>query len=325
MNRRCCARPDLKWESRVVDGQLADLHVCRSCSTEHRLERYAVSMRFPKPGRCTNCGGDVREVTGYGGATGARCTQCGLGPEEDKAVHDKLARLHPEGRYLVTSKALQESGRRVLALKLAGAEITWGRDPVAGMIKRLQLLEQLGQFEEALEEAYEWAHLEGSPTLVWGVIAQIEASTGNLAGAIKALERGLALEPDNPAWWTDYAELMNHEDDREAALRAAAKGLMGSEKARCIDVIADISERYYANGQYAEAGSACSIAGKLQEQYVELAWLRARIAAANNSEISYMVRWLKATVSLDPNHEDAARMLEPYLEKPKGGSLFDWF
>ena len=90
-------------------------------------------------------------------------------------------------------------------------------------------------------------------------------------------------------------------------------------------MIADVAERYYAGGQYAEAGSACSIAAGMQEQYVSLAWLRARIAAANNSEVSYMVRWLKATVALDPNHEDALRMLEPYLEKPKGNSLFDWF
>lgn len=325
MNTRCCARPDIHWESRLIDGHYADVQYCRSCNTEHRTERYAVPMSFPHPGRCTNCSGEVVDVTGYAGTSGARCAQCGLSPERDKAVHDELARLHPEHRYLVTAKALQESGRGVLGLKLATAEITWGQDPVAGMVKRLQLLELIGALEEAIEEAYEWAHLDGSPTLVWGIIAQLEASMGNLEGAVKALERGLAIEPDNAAWWTDYAELMNHRDDREQALRAAAKGLKGHEKSRCIDVIADVAERYYANEQYAEAGSACSIAGAMQEEKVELAWLRARIAAANNSEVGYMVRWLKATVALDPDHEDARRMLEPYLEKPKGGSLFDWF
>ena len=327
MSTRCCARQDVQWDSQVVDGHFADIQACRSCGTEHRVERYAVPVRFPDPGRCVNCSGALREVSGYGGETGVRCEQCGLTPEEDKAVHDRLSRLHPDGRYLVTAKALQESGRRVLALKMAAAEIAWGQDPVAGMLKRLQLLEQLQALEQAIDEAYEWAHLDGSPTLVWGTIAQLEASLGNLGGAVKALERGLAIEPDNPSWWTDYAELMNHEDEREAALRAAAKGISGgqAERERCIDVIADVAERYYAGGQYAEAGSACSIANDLQDKYVSLAWLRARIAAANNSEVGYMVQWLQATVALDPQHEDALRMLEPYVDKPKSGSLFGWF
>ena len=316
----CCPVKDLQWTQRVVDNQYADIFFCASCGHVHRTEKYAVPTRFPYQGRCINCGGDQRES-----AEGLRCIQCRKTALEDKDIHDRLAALHPSREYLEAATALTGLGRHVLALKLGTAEIRWGRDPVKGMIMRIQTLEALGESDRALDEAYEWSEREGAPADVWGVIANLEAGVGNLKGATTALERGLNMHPEKFEWWTDYAEIMCHLDDRPNALRAAQKALRADNPevvGRAIIVIAEVGERYYANGQYAEALGACSLATDHQEREVGLAWLRARIAATNQ-DLDYLVKWLEATVALDPDHAEAQAMLEPYKRK-KGGGFGSW-
>ena len=254
-----------------------------------------------------------------------RCIQCRKTALEDKDIHDRLASLHPSRQYLQAAVALTGLGRHVLALKLATAEIRWGHQPVEGMVTRIQTLEALGESDRALDEAYEWADREGAPAEVWGVIANLEAGVGNLKGATTALERGLNMHPERFDWWTDYSEIMCHLDDRPNALRAAQKALRSPDKEildRSLAVLAEVGERYYANGQYAEALGACSLAHDHQERRVELAWLRARIAATNQ-DLDYLVKWLEATVTLAPDHAEAQAMLEPYKRK-KGGWFGSW-
>ena len=319
---QCCPVMDLQWTPRVVDGQYADVFFCASCGTVHRTEKYAVNLRFPYHDRCVNCGGDL-QLTPEGqqgdpynpNPAHVQCTNCGLTAAEDKALHDKLAALHPDRDYMLASQALVESGRYVLALKLATAQTRWGDDPVVGEVQRLTVLEAMNEYDRALDEAYEWSDNEGCPPLVFEVIAQLEAGVGNLRGALTALERGLAIDPANSGWWADYAELNVHLDERPGALRAAGKAVHDPEvQERAVAVISEIGERYYAGGQYAEALSACSLAQDKQEQYPELAWLRARISAVNQ-DTAYMVKWLETTVSLDPAHNEALEMLAPYQRK----------
>jgi tetratricopeptide (TPR) repeat protein len=312
---------DAQWTQRIVDGQYADIYFCASCGHVHRTEKYAVPMRFPYQGRCINCGGDQRET-----AEGLSCTNCSKTQLQDKDLHDRLAALHPERDYLEASKALVGSNRMVLALKLATAEIQWGRNPLAGMTHRITTLEGLGEIDRALDEAHEWADQDSAPASVHGLIAQLEAGQGNLSGAVKALEKGLNVDKENWSWWVDYAELMLHMDERSKGIRASSKGLGtrdAEQRKRCVLVMAEIGERYYAGGQYAEALGVCSLAGDLQEKYVELAWLRARIAATNQDQ-SYLVQWLESTVELDPEHQEAQAMLEPYHRGKKKGGWFGW-
>ncbi|MEO0604683.1 MAG: hypothetical protein AAF211_24835 [Myxococcota bacterium] len=310
---QCCPVMDLQWTPRLVEDQYADVYFCASCGHVHRTEKYATNLRFPYNDRCVNCGGDLDDE---------RCTFCGLTPEEDKALHDRLASLHPDRDYMLASRALFESGRYVLALKLATAQVRWGADPVAGEVQRLSVLEAMNEFDRALDEAYEWADNPGCPPVVFGVIAGLEANLGNLQGALVALERGLAKEPGRSDWWIDYAELNVHLDERANALRAAAKALPDpTVQERAISVMAEVGERYYASGQYAAALSACSLAQDLQERYVDLAWLRARIAA-NHQDSDYMIRWLETTVALDPGHDEAQAMLAPYKRSRSG--WFGW-
>lgn len=323
----CCPVMDAQWTQRVVDEQWADIYFCASCGHVHRTEKYATPMRFPYAGRCVNCGGDQQETGNYGGQNPAaiRCTLCGKTAIEDQELHVRLASLHPSQDFLAAATALSEAGRHVLALKLATAEIHWGQDPIGGMTHRLSTLEALNEYDRALDEAYEWSDQEGSPPLVWGLIAALEASTGNLKGSMTALERGLNKYPDNYEWWTDYAELQVHSDERPGALRAASKGIHGRNTGtieRCVNVLAEVGERYYANGQFAEALGACSLAGEHQEKFENLAWLRARIAAVNQDQ-EYLIKWLECTVALNPNHKEALDMLEPYKRAGRRG-WFGW-
>jgi tetratricopeptide (TPR) repeat protein len=317
---------DLQWTQRVVDNQYADVNFCASCGHVHRTEKYQVSLRFPYADRCINCGGDLVALTEVGpyqtpDPTQIRCTECGLTDSANKALHDRLAAIHPDGTYLSASHALVENGRYVLALKLATAETRYGDNPIEGEVQRLSVLEAMNEYDRALDEAYEWSEREGCPPLVWGVIAQLEAGSGNIAGALTALERGLSQQPDNAEWWIDYAEVNLHLDDRPSAVRAAAKALPDvRNEVRAIAVLAEVGERYYAAGMYAEALSACSVANERQERYAELAWLRARIAAVNQ-DTAYLVKWLETTVHLEPNHAEAQAMLTPY-KKRKG--WFPW-
>jgi tetratricopeptide (TPR) repeat protein len=316
----CCPAMDLQWTQRVVDSQYADVYFCASCGHVHRTEKYMVAMRLPYQDRCVNCGGDLL-VEGdvpehrLPDPGQVRCSQCGLSGNEDRALHDRLASILPSGNYLEASAALVESGRNVLALKLATAEVRWGPEPVHGEIQRLAILEVMSEYDRALDEAHEWVANEGCPTLVWGVIAQLEAGSGNIAGALTALEKGISQEPDNTEWLIDYAELNLHLDDRPNAVRASAKALHDvRNERRAVAVIAEVGERYYASGMYAEALSACSIAGDRQEQYFELAWLRGRIAAINQ-DTDYLVQWLETAVRLDPDHVEARDMLAPYKRR----------
>lgn len=323
---RCCPSMDLQWTQRVVEEQYADVFFCASCGRVHRTEKYPVALRFPSADRCVNCAGDLVSR----GASGPfqqydpedlYCAVCGLTVAADKALHDRLAALLPDGGYLDAANALSQSHRFVLALKLSTAEVRWGQDPVAGEILRLEVLEAMNEFDRALDEAYEWAEREGCPPLVWGTIAQLEASSGDIGRALSALERGLAALPERFDWWLDYAELNVHLDDRPNAVRAAAKALHDPRtEHRALGVLAEVGERYYASGLYAEALSACSIANDRQQEHAGIAWLRARIAAANQ-DAAYLVKWLEITVGLDPGHTQALEMLAPYRRK-KG--WFNW-
>jgi tetratricopeptide (TPR) repeat protein len=311
----CCPAPDLQWSQRQVGSHYEDVYYCASCGHIHRSESYLLPLRFPFNNHCVTCGGDQQMV----GPNQIRCTQCGMTGVEDRQIHDKYARLHPDGDHYKAAVALKDSGRYVLALKLATAAVKWGPDPVAAMALRNNVLEALNLYDQALDEAYEWVERQGGPPLVWGLVANLEAAVGNLPSAMQALERGVKLDPHNTEWWTDYAEIKLHVEDRQGAVQAAGHGLKGdATRDRCVSVLVEVGERYYAGGQFAQALGACSLAADHQEEYESLAWLRARIAAANNDP-KYLVHWLEITLKLNPEHAEAKEMLAPY-QKPKG-----WF
>jgi tetratricopeptide (TPR) repeat protein len=313
----CCPAMDTQWTQRVVERQHADVFCCVACGHVHRVEKYAICKRFPSPDRCVNCGGDRPEDRP------GRCPGCGRTQAEDREAHNKLAALHPSRAYLPAARALHRAGREVLALKLATAEVVWGDAPVDGMLLRLEILEAMELMDVALDEAYSWMERPGAPIALFGIIAQLEAGSGNLQGAITVLERGLKLAPERSDWWCDLAEISVHLDDRPLALRTIGKVLADpSVQERALQVIADVGERYYADQQYAEALSACSLANHLQETSFGIAWLRARIAASQNDH-AYLLRWVETALKLNPDHAEARSMHDAYAKRPTG--LAGWF
>lgn len=313
----CCPTMETVWTQQLIDPQhLADVLACNSCGHVHRTEKYAAPLRFPRPGRCANCSGDQTPGGGI-----YRCGNCGKTAQEDKEYHDKLAGIHPSKLYLPAAEALGGSGRNVLALKLATAEVMFGQDPASGMFLRLNVLSGMGLLDKALDEALEWSDLQGAPIELHGLIAQLQAESGNIQGAVLALERGLKADPEHWEWYCDLAEILLESDDRGNALRMAAKALKSPDtRKRALAVMLDIGERFYGSGMYAEALSVCSAAQDLQESTFALAWLRARIASSQN-DTPYMVKWLETAVSLDPSHPEANQMLEPYKKK---AGWFSW-
>ena len=315
---RCCDNMDLRWTQSRVRDRFSDIYVCKSCKHIHKMESWLVPLRYPGATLCVNCSGEVHKQGDI-----IKCDRCGLSPLEDKALHDRLGAAHPSREYLQGALAAVEDGRWVMALKLASAEIRWGSDWMMGRTVRLQALEKLGLVGRALDEAWNWTKGGDVPEFLWGVLADLEASTGNIEGAINCLRRGLEMDPDNNGMWTDMAELLAHVGDFGAAVEAAAHGVGTDElEARCLPLMVDVAEHFYETGLFDEAFQTASLTGPLQQQRPELAWLRARLAAVQARE-DEAVRWLEIVLQLDGNHapaRDALERLRPTPKKKKG-----WF
>ena len=250
MSESCCENPQLQWESRRIVDRFADVLACANCRRTHKGEDWAISLPLPMPEQCVNCGGDMRVDTsrsrhGLPERVSA-CASCGLSGKATRKLHRKLARLHPSGEYLQAAEAASDGGRTVLAFKLATAHLAYVEDHPRARILRIRGLEALGLVDGALAEAWQWFD-EGAPSDVLGIIAGLEAARGNLEGTVEALERGLQIDPQNIDMWTDYAEIQAHLDDREGALVSAGYGLGDPDlKQRCLEVVATIGERFYA-------------------------------------------------------------------------------
>lgn len=302
-NQPCCTVADLQWTVRVHDHQYAEICYCRSCGRVHDGELLTAPLRlYPLARRCVSCGGQQEKGS---------CRFCGLSAEEDQALHAELLLRKSHPTFLDAALALCDLERPALALKMSSAEIVWGNDQVMGRIVRLQALEALGERTRALNEAYDWVAGDG-PLMVWGIIADLEVHNENIEGAIHALERGLQEDPENTGLSTDYAELMSLVDNRPSALHYATKGLHDTECIeRCVQVIGEIAERFFADGKFNSALTAVARTGTLQERYLSLAWLRARIFAVKNDRPGVM-RALETVLTIDPNHEEARHMAQAY-------------
>ena len=254
-----------------------------------------------------------------------RCEVCELSEQECKDMHVRLARNENQGAGLLVSaiRALQDE-RAVLGLKLATAAARFGDDPVFARYVRLQALEALGMLDDALDEAWDWLDSGGRvPDELWTWLPAKEAESGNLPGAQRALERALKNNPNNWGAWVDLAEVLLLAQDYMDALDAARESLKGPETAaRGMRVIIQIAEDFYDRELYAEALAAIGRAGDLGEKQVELAWLRARIAALKN-DIETTRHWLEVTLQLDPEHTEAQAAWEKVKPKSKKG-WFSW-
>ncbi len=271
MSLSCCEAPEPLWTQRVIEKQYADIFYCGKCGTVSASERYPTPLRlFPlSDARCVNCGGERPE--------GGPCSACGLTFEEDQELHQKYADLHPSKRFVRAAKALEQGGRLTLALKLASAEIAWAEAWQDAWMTRIRIMGELGQVDRALDEGYEFASADGVPFEIYQLLVKLEVKAANYDGAVRTLQMGLKLRPDDPHLATAFAEILLERDDRSNAVKMARIGLHDPEtEKRAVKVMGEVGEIYYTTDMYPEALGACSVCGPLQEKYEPLAWLRAR-------------------------------------------------
>lgn len=322
----CCANQQLAWTQSRVGERWADIYACTSCQHIHKMESWLVPLEWPGAERCVNCGGgyvmSARSKKSKAGDDAPRCEHCGLTAQKDMELHDGLAALHPYRSYVLGAEVAADLGRHILALKLATAATRWGAgdDGVVGRVIRIQALESIGKIDRALDEAYDWAH-KGAPPVVWGLIATLEGTSGNLEGSMKALKYGIQVDPDNTSIWADYAELLVHFGETDRALDAATHVLGDVElRDRGLNVIADVAKARYAEGHPHEAKAATAVAGDLVDKNVEIAWLLARIAAQESDE-PVALAWLEKVLALDPAHAEAKAafdQLKPQVNRKRG-------
>ncbi|TNE85126.1 MAG: hypothetical protein EP330_27380 [Deltaproteobacteria bacterium] len=327
MDGSCCANPVADWTVTIEGEQFREVIRCGSCGTLHANEVIPAPIRWA-PQNCAHCGGLMEQDTWRDGAPMVmRCETCELTKQECIDMHRRLATAeNGQPGLLVGAVRSLQSGKAVLAIKLATAAAMSGDDPSYARFIRLKAMASGGLTDHALDEAWRWID-EGEdelPAELFDWLAAAEAETGNVPGIRRALETGLRVNPENTAAWTDYGELMLALEEYQKALQAARYGLTNPDpelSERNLAVILEIAEGMYGRELYAEALSAVGHAGDHHmETHVELAWLRARIAAMKN-DVETSRQWLQLVLSLEPGHAEAQAAWDKVKPEKRRG----WF
>ena len=309
MKQRCCGAMRLEWRQMQVADRWADVQVCASCEHIHVMESWPAPISFDPVTSCVNCGG-YRPP-----GTHDRCNGCGLDEAADLRLHRRL-QPDPSLSFGESGRVARGTGRVILALKMATAEVRWGQQPEESLYARLEALEALGQLPQALDEAIRWANHGGPPEL-FATIAGLQVTGGDLEAAIQSLRYGLRQDPENGPLWADYAELLAHLGDLALALEAAARTLPDPvARNRGLAIIRDAANRYFTKGQFEDAVAAASYAGELQARFGDLAWIRCQVASFN-ADNDEAVRWAHTVLTLDPDHAEASSLVERLAPKRK--------
>jgi tetratricopeptide (TPR) repeat protein len=324
----CCDNPAIEGQITIEGDQFREIRSCGSCGKVLANEVIPAPIVWA-PDNCIHCGGLLEEETWREGTakSDSRCCACELSPSECIDMHRRLATAESGQASLIAAavRAL-ESERAVLAVKLSTAAAAAGEDPTYARFIRLKALSSGKLVDHALDEAWAWVeageHLIPSEVYDW--LTTMEAETGNIPGIRRAIEVHLRVSPDNLATWTDYGELLLALEESQKAIQAAAYALTSPDAAlseRNLAVILEIAEDMYRRELYAESLAAVAYAGDYLETHVELAWLRARIAAIKN-DVETSREWLQTVLALEPNHSEAKAAWEKVKPAKKRGWFF---
>lgn len=323
----CCSAPDPQWRFHRDGEQFTEVLECAHCGATHRTEVFLIPVFFPGPGRCMNCGGALEPDTLVDGdptPRGFECERCGLHDTEALGQHQRLAeRIAPDASFVEAALQAAEQGRHVVALKLATAHIRHDAASLEARALRLQELEILGYGESAAREAWRWAQSDDAPDVAWTILADLEAATGNIEGALRALQRALRRSPDDAHLWIEYAELLLHADERQTALDAARHVLTERElRPRALTVITAVADRYAQEEQSDQVDTAFAAAGDFALDHAPLLFARAQ-AAAQREDLDEALLWLERTLEHDPAHA-AAREAKKRLQPPQKKKWLFW-
>lgn len=314
----CCDNPKPIWTARRTPEGYSDSQICGSCGTVTEAYTYKIPVLIPTPERCLNCGSALEPDTVLEGddePLAFHCDTCMLSDAEANAQHEAWAAMvDPE--MPAAAMQLMDSGRVVLALKVASAVLRDDRDHLEASAVRLQALEFLGYGDTAAAEARDWTKRPTAPDESWSILATLEANQGNVAGALRALQRYLRKAPNDAATWIEYSELLFHTGDRLNALSSAQHAVSDeAQRGRALSLINEIVNLYLADKDPQTALKAIEYAGDFSLGHAPLLFARASTAALQE-DLDKAVQWLERALEVDPNHVEAQQALERI--KPSG-------
>jgi len=218
---RCpeCRKGTLSWDTRRVRNQPVDLYICSRCQYVLAEEDWHLPLDPPEPGSCRNCGGIRRK---------GACGRCGLTAMEDAEVHEELRALIGAEDYLVAASDAADTGRTLLALKLATAACHESADVEVGRLFRLSLLQDLGELGAALSDCKQWIRGAGAKSAVaWAVYGEMLLNNLRQGEATEAFRTALRLDPDDHM---TRARLARHlyAMGRYAQAREGAQSVLGA-------------------------------------------------------------------------------------------------
>ena len=300
-----CGSTSLKWVS-VKRHVPIDALQCQRCGASVAEEDWVAPLAPYLPENCVNCS-DRRNF--------GTCVNCGLTAEEDAQVHDELrALVAPTHDLLNAAKAANKMGRRLIALKLATAALSFGNesDRDGARALRVWLLSALGEGEAALEDARFWVERTEDPPAVafasYGQMLQHNNRAGEAAEVYKkAVERDERLVAIRARRAALLIQMSREGQASEEAIRvfeatpdeAAAKVALSVAEVLC--------DKWEASLRDDEIRRMLDKAGDYAELSAKMLGHRARIAAMDGDTASAK-RDLKAARRLVPELDIYSRV-----------------
>ncbi len=291
------------WTTRLVKGEPRDLQLDET-GQPTGLARWTAPLRPLVPGSCANCCGHRdREGT---------CTDCGMTRAEDSRLHRAMARKLGVPPLLAAVEAASDSGRQVMALKLATAAFLHAGDGDEARLLRIRQLSRVRRPDLAVAEAGDWVLQSGAPA---ARIARVLSDEGLSDEALDLLDAALSARHSHEVL-LERARVYLELDEADIAVEDAAQVVREGARAllpRALEILEAVVDELLLFDKNDEALAAIDAARPRSHRHPPLAY-RVGLAYENKAELALARRWFQQTLRLEKGHADAASRLEA-LEK----------
>ncbi|MED5373950.1 MAG: tetratricopeptide repeat protein [Myxococcota bacterium] len=307
----------MSWTTVRREGVFADQLDCETCGAVLGREDWHLPLEPTGPLICRNCG--------HKRSAGGVCGGCGLSEAEDRQVHQELAEMVAPGMGLLQAcNQAADSGRRLLALKLATAAIQDSRRRDLARLMRISLLQDLGLLQAALGECGIWVREGGDHNpMAWALYGELLLAGDRRGEGLEALEQALELAPEDLLTRARYA---HHLYDTQRFARARAQAIYvlameddGEAPRLALQVVSRYARRLTDNGDTTAVQELLTDLGSWVETdgdlLAVLAWLRWQEGDRRAAQAA-----LRAAHKIDPDN--------PFVELlrgPLGIKRWSWF
>lgn len=279
---------------------------CQRCGTNLAEEDWVAPLAPYLEENCVNCG-DRRNFD--------VCVSCGLSKDDDRQVHDELrALVAPTHDLLNAARAASKMGRRLIALKLATAALSYGEpgEREAARALRIWLLSAVGEGEAASEDARYWVERTENPSAVayasYGQMLQANNNAGQAAEVYRqALERDASLVTIRARRAVLLIQMSREGQASEEAIRVFESKPDEQAAKLALEVAETLCGKWEASMRDAEIRRMVEKAGTYAELSAKMLAHRARLAALDG-DASSAKRDLKAARRLNPDLDIYSRI-----------------